>query len=950
MRHVQVGAWNLSAIHSDRPFLTGGLKTPMTLAWGESVQAPDSTFELRVNNTDIADWRPWIGQYARSGQVNSELTVAVKQAGREIAFTGSGGVSGLRVPVNGVEQAVGDSAISIKGKLDNFQLLQFDQCRLEMGTPEVKYFKYDGNPIVDLAASQVTSTFSTLNADLPVLMNWFPQPNIKATHGRIDYNGAVTATWSKMAEVTLAGTLDFNHVTGNIQNRQLNQLGGTLNLEGELSGGNQVRLDRFELNADAAGKPLLAKATLTGGMDVQSGAVDFRALNINGLQLELLKEIVPLGSLQGGAASANLKSLKFAPDDAGSINGSVTVLNGQLDGWPVDLNATLAGSAILARSPAGEQSWAFSEINLSSFSRTPQSVPTAVIRGRAETIPQTGAFQATVDSSRITAAFLRPLLADHLDPVRLDRAVITPPQPMQIAFDGNGKFTLKGRLDFTDVRLSAPAARADLFPRESIGAGAELELVYHQEKNQWKLDVDTTKIAFTVGPRAAGILDLKGNFDSSTTQGQFKADLQKVDHWVLNLLPDSWRGQMELTSGRVDSLTASGTMAAGKLHGTVGLDMSQAKLSGDKVWWWPTDAVDVSQQLEGEITWGKQGGVNLTRNQGIVKKGERVLAAYDGSSRFQPSEFSFKFKSVRLEPEFSGLIVNHWFPGRLNQMGIINATNVVASRLTNGTGKLSGGVTLAGFSLAPRVAGEPVHALDSSFVVEASAEQGAQYAVRKFEAQLPGGTQATVAGTLDLKNLMAPSGKILVQSKKLDITPLMAFLDVSPNPNESEVGPDGTGAPQFAFRNFDFGLDVGHVDWADLNATNVKGTVRLNGNQIGFHPLELNLLGSPVMLQGTLKPAHAGQTEYDLQFTCQSLPLDPIVRHFVPDHTIQWGFLSANFEAKAAASSGSDFRRTFTARGIDPQSPAWIGIAGSHWGFKKDDPIAGFIASPVILK
>ena len=51
---------------------------------------------------------------------------------------------------------------------------------------------------------------------------------------------------------------------------------------------------------------------------------------------------------------------------------------------------------------------------------------------------------------------------------------------------------------------------------------------------------------------------------------------------------------------------------------------------------------------------------------------------------------------------------------------------------------------------------------------------------------------------------------------------------------------------------------------------------------------------------------------------------------------MEWGRLTANFHAQGEALRGELFKRTFTARGIDPELPAFLKIEGSHWPFKED--------------
>jgi hypothetical protein len=144
-------------------------------------------------------------------------------------------------------------------------------------------------------------------------------------------------------------------------------------------------------------------------------------------------------------------------------------------------------------------------------------------------------------------------------------------------------------------------------------------------------------------------------------------------------------------------------------------------------------------------------------------------------------------------------------------------------------------------------------------------------------------------------------------------------------------------------------LDLKRLRWRDLVATDINGSVEMNDTKYTFSPVEMRLMGEPAMIEGYVVAAPENNTKYDLNISCQNLPLNPLVHHFHPGNEIEWGRLTANCYVKGEALRGVLFKRTFHARGIDPDLPATLKIEGAKWGFKEDRWFIGILASPLVL-
>jgi len=211
-KRASFGALSLNATHKAKHFLTGEINQPMTLAWGgDVIEAPDSEFELKVMNTNVADWQPWLGRFAKSGAVAASVKIGVKNNGHEIRFDSLGSITSLQIPMNENEIKVGDFNFNAQGKIADFRKLDFTQFTADAGRPGKNYFKYEGEPVVDLAAQTIGGT-GKLEADLPVFLSWFPQKGVTCKAGRMEYAGSFSANLRSPQSQSIEGNLTVQNV------------------------------------------------------------------------------------------------------------------------------------------------------------------------------------------------------------------------------------------------------------------------------------------------------------------------------------------------------------------------------------------------------------------------------------------------------------------------------------------------------------------------------------------------------------------------------------------------------------------------------------------------------------------------------------------------------------------------------------------------------------------
>jgi hypothetical protein len=125
--------FNLSGTQNSQVFLQSELPQPLTIAWGEAGGTSSAAaFNLVVTNWNLADWRAFTGETAPSGLVNTRLSLASQNSGKQLQVALNGGVDkfSLQLGSNQVNQA------ELRWSV-NAQATDLKQFKLEEGQFEI---------------------------------------------------------------------------------------------------------------------------------------------------------------------------------------------------------------------------------------------------------------------------------------------------------------------------------------------------------------------------------------------------------------------------------------------------------------------------------------------------------------------------------------------------------------------------------------------------------------------------------------------------------------------------------------------------------------------------------------------------------------------------------------------------------------------------------------------
>ncbi|MBI2927087.1 MAG: DUF748 domain-containing protein [Verrucomicrobia bacterium] len=300
---------SLAARQGQTDLLRGTLDRPMNLNWGgEQRGFTESTFQLAVNELNLADWRPFLPTNAPAGKVSAKVSVVAQKDGRLLRADLSASVKDLaaRFGTNEITQAAVD--LKLLAQVEDFQKVHVERGEFAFAQRGQPLVTGKGSGDYDLATQQVGGEAS-LEAALPGLLKEFPVPDLSAVAGTVKFSGSFAL---KDQRQTLTGNLVLADFTGGYGEFKFQNYQATVDYDVELKG-NEVQLRRVAL-APRQGFEPGGSFDLSGKLELEkkSGQLTYKtvAVNQNALRPFLAPFLAPrtLTSVSldvSGAASFN---------------------------------------------------------------------------------------------------------------------------------------------------------------------------------------------------------------------------------------------------------------------------------------------------------------------------------------------------------------------------------------------------------------------------------------------------------------------------------------------------------------------------------------------------------------------------------------------------------------------------------------------------------------------
>lgn len=343
-----IRTFTLNGTQKGNQLLHGELTSPMTVSWGNSSNpVGDSALNLAITHLDLADWKPFVGQFAPAGDVNMKLQLLSQQAGKQLSFDLSSAINNLTAVAGNNQLTQAAVTLRVKGKASNFQ--QFDLTDYEFGVAR------QNESLVTVSGA---GTYDQANnsADLQLkgqvllarLLQAFPQPGMSASSGSLNLNAHVT---QKQQQRDVSGSLALTDFTGQFGSNSFQSFGVTSDLDLGMTP-DQVQIRKI------AGKLVQGNNTggsfnLSGsyGLSNQTAQLTAKLTDFNQNGLRPFLEPMLTGKRLVSVALNGDASVQYDPAAASAVKGTLQVTNlvvndptGQFPATPLGANCQLDAS------------------------------------------------------------------------------------------------------------------------------------------------------------------------------------------------------------------------------------------------------------------------------------------------------------------------------------------------------------------------------------------------------------------------------------------------------------------------------------------------------------------------------------------------------------------------------------------------------------------------------
>lgn len=230
---------NVTGMQDGRPLLRGELTSPMTLAWGNTMNAVgDSSFSLAVTKLNIADWRPFLGGVASAGTVDFDLKLLSRNAGKQLTYDATNRIQSLTAQIGSQHLSDATVLLKVRGQLADFHEFNLADYSLQLDQSNLTALTVSGSGTYDRANSSADLQLA-LQAAVPRFLRLINRPEITATSGTAELKGRLI---QKRQTQTVTGNLSLVKFSGKFGGSEFRNFGMTADLDVER------RADRIDIH------------------------------------------------------------------------------------------------------------------------------------------------------------------------------------------------------------------------------------------------------------------------------------------------------------------------------------------------------------------------------------------------------------------------------------------------------------------------------------------------------------------------------------------------------------------------------------------------------------------------------------------------------------------------------------------------------------------------------
>jgi uncharacterized protein involved in outer membrane biogenesis len=315
---------NVAGTQNGNPLLTARLTRPMNLAWGKGAGgAGDSALELAVTGLSLADWKPFLGNAAASGNADLTLKLSSQQGGRQLTFGLDSSVNNLATRIGANQMVLSSVTLKANGKAADFKQFNLSEYRLQAVRQNQSLAIVTGSGTYD-AAKGAADLQVALQASPTALCQALPQSGVSFSSGSIELNGRVI---QKQNTQTITGKLVLANLTGQAGQNQFRSFGSTMDLDVSKTP-EQIQINKITGKLTQGGTAGGA-FEIAGKYNTASGSAQLTAslsgFNQNGLR-PFLESLLADKKLVSIAVNGNA-SVQYDPQGSSTIKASMQVAN-----------------------------------------------------------------------------------------------------------------------------------------------------------------------------------------------------------------------------------------------------------------------------------------------------------------------------------------------------------------------------------------------------------------------------------------------------------------------------------------------------------------------------------------------------------------------------------------------------------------------------------------------
>ncbi|HTL58113.1 MAG TPA: AsmA family protein [Candidatus Limnocylindrales bacterium] len=225
---------NVNGTQKGKTIFSAELTSPMTIS---SSGANGGPLSVAVTHLDLADWKPFLGDAASTGDVNMKLQLVSQEGGTNLTFDLNSKIDNLTAGVGSNQLSQATVTLVLRGKATELRQFTFPEYKFELARAGQSLIIASGSG----SYNQTTSSAEVqLGAQvfLARLLQAFPQPDANVSSGRADLkiqlvqkpdpNAKDKSTPAAVQDVS--GNFTLAELTGTIGKNNFSNFGATADL------------------------------------------------------------------------------------------------------------------------------------------------------------------------------------------------------------------------------------------------------------------------------------------------------------------------------------------------------------------------------------------------------------------------------------------------------------------------------------------------------------------------------------------------------------------------------------------------------------------------------------------------------------------------------------------------------------------------------------------------